>query len=288
MSLEQETSASAVRDDSAEHEAVPEIESVQSSPQEVQAPPVAAEEAEQTAVPEVQIELPEVASPAAETAEFDSLMMADMEKVAALPTGQIIQGTVLKITDTEVFVDVGLKSEAAVQLAEFQSEAGQVTVQPGETVGVWVEGFDEKEGAVTLSRRKAARHELWERIENAFRAQTPIPGRVLERVKGGLTIFFTTHVLEEAEYLCDRIAVINQGRIVEIDTPENLKRRFGSAKEVEFKLLQGTSKEMAAPRPAGVVGPRIRTPSLAGSASRACTSRRCSWAWTASSPISPR
>ena len=67
-----------------------------------------------------------------------------------------------------------------------------------------------------------------------------------ERVKDGLTIFFTTHVLEEAEYLCDRIAVINQGRIVEIDTPENLKRRFGSAKAVEFKLLQGTSSEMAA------------------------------------------
>jgi len=67
-----------------------------------------------------------------------------------------------------------------------------------------------------------------------------------ERVKEGLTIFFTTHVLEEAEYLCDRIAVINQGRIVEIDTPENLKRRFGSAKAVEFKLLQGSSPEMAA------------------------------------------
>jgi len=65
-----------------------------------------------------------------------------------------------------------------------------------------------------------------------------------ERVKGGLTIFFTTHVLEEAEYLCDRIAVINQGRIVEVDTPENLKRRFGSAKAVEFKLLQGSSPEM--------------------------------------------
>ncbi len=67
-----------------------------------------------------------------------------------------------------------------------------------------------------------------------------------ERVKDGLTIFFTTHVLEEAEYLCDRIAVINQGRIAEIDTPENLKRRFGSAKAVEFKLLEGKSPEMAA------------------------------------------
>ena len=66
-----------------------------------------------------------------------------------------------------------------------------------------------------------------------------------ERVRDGLTIFFTTHVLEEAEYLCDRIAVINQGRIVEIDTPENLKRRFGSAKAVEFRLLQGRSPEMA-------------------------------------------
>jgi len=66
-----------------------------------------------------------------------------------------------------------------------------------------------------------------------------------ERVRLGLTIFFTTHILEEAEYLCNRIAVINQGRIVQIDTPENLKRRFGSAKAVEFKLLQGTSSEMA-------------------------------------------
>ncbi len=66
-----------------------------------------------------------------------------------------------------------------------------------------------------------------------------------DRVRDGLTIFFTTHVLEEAEYLCDRIAVINQGKIVEIDTPENLKRRFGSAKAVEFRLLQGRSAEMA-------------------------------------------
>jgi len=65
-------------------------------------------------------------------------------------------------------------------------------------------------------------------------------------VRDGLTIFFTTHILEEAEYLCDRIAVINEGRIIDVDTPENLKRRFGSAKAVEFKLLQGSSAELAA------------------------------------------
>ncbi len=66
-----------------------------------------------------------------------------------------------------------------------------------------------------------------------------------EKVKDGLTIFFTTHIIEEAEYLCDRIAVINEGRIVEIDTPGNLKRRFGSAKAVEFRLLEGTSKRLS-------------------------------------------
>ena len=60
------------------------------------------------------------------------------------------------------------------------------------------------------------------------------------KVKQGLTIFFTTHILEEAEYLCDRIAVINQGKIAQVDTPQNLKRRFGSAKSVEFKLLEAS------------------------------------------------
>lgn len=66
-----------------------------------------------------------------------------------------------------------------------------------------------------------------------------------ERVKDGLTIFFTTHILEEAEYLCDRIAVVNKGRIVQIDTPQNLKRKFGRTKAVEFSLLEGSSEELA-------------------------------------------
>ncbi len=64
-----------------------------------------------------------------------------------------------------------------------------------------------------------------------------------KKVRDGLSIFFTTHILEEAEYLCDRIAVINHGRIVAVDTPANLKRKFGTAKEVEFRFLEGASEE---------------------------------------------
>ncbi len=66
-----------------------------------------------------------------------------------------------------------------------------------------------------------------------------------DKVKNGLTIFFTTHILEEAEYLCNRIAVINDGKIVTTDTPQNLKRKFGQSKSVDFKLLEGASVELA-------------------------------------------
>jgi ABC-2 type transport system ATP-binding protein len=66
-----------------------------------------------------------------------------------------------------------------------------------------------------------------------------------EKVKEDkLTIFFTTHILEEAEYLCDKIAIINQGKIIEIDSPANLKRKFGS-KTVDFKLLEGSSDDLS-------------------------------------------
>ena len=42
---------------------------------------------------------------------------------------------------------------------------------------------------------------------------------------GGMTVFLTTHYLEEADALCDRIAIIDHGRIVAGGTPEELKRR---------------------------------------------------------------
>ncbi|MGX1193430.1 ABC transporter ATP-binding protein [Metabacillus sp. SLBN-84] len=43
----------------------------------------------------------------------------------------------------------------------------------------------------------------------------------------GTTMFLTTHDMNEAEKLCDRIAFFNNGKIVELDTPENYKKRFG-------------------------------------------------------------
>ncbi len=56
------------------------------------------------------------------------------------------------------------------------------------------------------------------------------------RAKSGLTIFYTTHVLAEAEYICDEIAIIKGGRTVAAGSPESLKSRFGSGREVRIRV----------------------------------------------------
>ena len=56
--------------------------------------------------------------------------------------------------------------------------------------------------------------------------------KLLDYLKGkaesGLTIFYTTHVLSEVEYLCDEAVIMNHGKIVASGTPDSLKKRFGS------------------------------------------------------------
>ncbi|MFW5943528.1 MAG: ABC transporter ATP-binding protein, partial [Chloroflexota bacterium] len=52
----------------------------------------------------------------------------------------------------------------------------------------------------------------------------------------GTTIFLTTHQIEEANQLCDRVAIINDGRIAAIDTPERLKEAFRQVQSVEVAL----------------------------------------------------
>lgn len=62
------------------------------------------------------------------------------------------------------------------------------------------------------------------------------------KVKDGLTIFFTTHILTEAEYICDEVAIINKGRIIAVDSPDDLKKRFGSKKTIKIHIAQVNEK----------------------------------------------
>ncbi|MEA3351728.1 MAG: ATP-binding cassette domain-containing protein [Chloroflexota bacterium] len=65
----------------------------------------------------------------------------------------------------------------------------------------------------------------------------------------GTTVFMTTHQIEEANQLCDRVAIINHGKIAAIDTPEKLKQTFQQVQSVEVAFTlspEGLKKELAA------------------------------------------
>jgi ABC-2 type transport system ATP-binding protein len=62
---------------------------------------------------------------------------------------------------------------------------------------------------------------------------------VRDEVRRGLTVVFTTHNLEEADYLCDRVAVIDEGKVLVLDTVENLKRLYGGKKTIDLTVGGG-------------------------------------------------
>ncbi len=99
----------------------------------------------------------------------------------------LVTGTVVKLTDKEVVVDVGLKSEGRIPLEQVLDANGVSKLNPGDTVEVVVER-EEAEGGFLLSYEKAQRHKVWDAIEKAATDKTPVMGTVLGRVKGGVTV----------------------------------------------------------------------------------------------------
>src|SRR6187431_622323 len=102
--------------------------------------------------------------------------------------GEVVKGTVLKVTPSEVIVDVGYKSEGIIPVDEFVDENGQITIQPGDIVDVLLERTEDREGYVVLSREKAEKMKIWDEVEKAYTERKVVIGRVIERIKGGLAV----------------------------------------------------------------------------------------------------
>ena len=102
--------------------------------------------------------------------------------------GEVIKGTVLKVSDSEVIVDVGYKSEGLIPLSEFYDENGEPMVQPGDTVDVLLERTEDRDGHIVLSREKAEKMKIWDEVEKAYAERKVVIGRVIERIKGGLAV----------------------------------------------------------------------------------------------------
>jgi small subunit ribosomal protein S1 len=107
----------------------------------------------------------------------------------ALPQDDnILKGTVVKLTDKHVVVDVGFKSEGMVPLAQVLDREGNPKVKPGDPIDVVIDRSESEEGYIGLSYEKAQRVRVWDDIERAYNDKTAMKGYVVERVKGGLAV----------------------------------------------------------------------------------------------------
>ncbi len=100
--------------------------------------------------------------------------------------GSVVRGTVVGIEGDFAVVDVGLKSEGRVLTREFGR--GDAEIRIGDTVEVFVERYEDKDGNIVLSREKARREESWNDLEKAFTDQKRVEGIIFGRVKGGFTV----------------------------------------------------------------------------------------------------
>jgi small subunit ribosomal protein S1 len=102
--------------------------------------------------------------------------------------GEVVRGRVLSVDEDNVQIDIGFKSEGLVPTWEFMDEDGTVLVKPGDQVDVLVEESEDSSGRIVLSKEKADRLLVWEEISRAYKADEPVEGIIVARVKGGLSV----------------------------------------------------------------------------------------------------
>jgi small subunit ribosomal protein S1 len=125
---------------------------------------------------------------AAALANFDREQAADSAVAQNLTAEEaVVTGTVVKITDKHVVVDIGLKSEGLIPIEQVLDLHGNPKFTTGDTVEVVVER-EEPEGGYLVSYEKALRHKVWDKLEAAANDKVPVKGLVVSRVKGGLTV----------------------------------------------------------------------------------------------------
>lgn len=139
-----------------------------------------------------------------------------------LSEGELVEGHVIAINNNEVVVDIGYKSEGLIQLREFTDREGNRHVDVGDTVEVLLEQSEGAEGHVVLSKIKAERMRVWSRMEESFKEGKIITGRVVDRIKGGLTVDVG-------------LRAFLPGSLVDIRPVKNLESFKGE--ELEFKVI---------------------------------------------------
>ena len=177
------------------------------------------------------------------------------ESLVTLNTGQIVTGTVVKVTPTEVYVDLGFKSEGIIpsdELSEDPDVKCEDVVKVGDGVEVFVVRVNDAEGYVKLSKKKVDAKKGWATIENAAETQEILEGKVVEAVNRGIVVAVNgTRVFVPASHATERFVsdlstMVGQTvslRILNIKDDRRGKKAIGSIKSV---LMEEKAKKSEA------------------------------------------
>ena len=108
------------------------------------------------------------------------------EELVEFEEGEVVRGRVVQVGTSEVLIDVGYKSEGSIPIEEFQR--GGLLPKVGDEIEVYLEAKEDNEGLIVLSKDKADKIKVWDVVSRAHERGTPVEGRVVEVVKGGLAV----------------------------------------------------------------------------------------------------
>ena len=122
----------------------------------------------------------------AESKEFREMLD---DSLMTLRNGAVVKGTIVRVTNTEVIVDLGFKSDGIVTKSEYIEDSSAILTEiakPGDVIEVFVVRVNDGEGNVIVSKKKVDSQANIHKLEAAFNDKTPLPGKITELVKGGL------------------------------------------------------------------------------------------------------
>jgi small subunit ribosomal protein S1 len=132
-----------------------------------------------------------------------------LKNLEQLEEGQLVTGTVIQVTQDQVFVDVGCKSEGKIPITEFSE-----TPQAGDEVTVVLVQKENKRGEVIVSKQKADAKIGRKNLKQAFQEHEAIEGTILRHVKGGYEVQIGGDVTA--------FLPISQVDVIRVDNPESM------------------------------------------------------------------
>jgi len=157
--------------------------------QETQSAPVeTASVTEPPPAPTVEPVMQEADDASSSDIDFGAILEQFEQEQTVYHAGELVEGTVVGITDRGILVDFGYKSEGFVPVEEFTGPDGKMMATVGEKVEVIIRSIHSGDSAPQLSRVDALGRKVWDEIETAFNSETPIIGRIVDKTKGGLRV----------------------------------------------------------------------------------------------------